>query len=459
MKAYRRIISCFLAVLCLTPAVCAAEAPRTEQTPNTQDSAAQETLLSPAIRILAARQVLKKNAVAAWSEAGPQSTDITFSDADFSGVLGYTPSQIVIETLPDHSVGTLKLGTLAVAAGSVLTPSALAHLRFVPTAGSADTADGVRSTSFTFTAAGKVYRTDTPLSCMLYLLPNENTAPTAADLGGVTYTEIPLHGNLHAADTDGDALSYEIVRQPKKGAVEYNIQTGSFVYTPAPGKRGRDVFTYRVSDAVGNQSDLCRVEVEIRRAGEQFCYADLAGTDCAAAAMYLCEEGIIGGTTVGETPVFSPDRDVTRGEFLVWAMQAADIAPAEDVSACMAVFADGMTLPAYMQPYVAAAYANGIISGTPDEGGNPVFGADTPVSCAEAAVIVSRVFALSVPEEAQAVYAEQLTAEPSVPAWSVSAYASLRAAGLPTEAGDGGDILSRGETARLLAAAMWMKRE
>lgn len=409
--------------------------------------------ISPAIRVLAARQTLKKNAVEAWSEGMPQEA-VCFARADFASVLGYTPSLVTITSLPDRSVGTLKLGTLEIAVGCALSPSAIEHLQFVPTA--AVEGEAVRSASFTFTAEGKVYRTDTPLACQVYLLAEENAAPTAADVSGVTYTEIPLHGTLPAGDPDADSISYEIVRMPKKGSVSFDGASGTFVYTPAVGKRGTDVFTYRVSDRYGNKSEECRVEVEIRRAGEQFCYADLGTEDCAAAAMYLTDEGVLAGSALGTENLFSPDKGVTRGEFLMMAMNASGASDCSASTAVAPVFADHDMLPDYLHPYVTAAYHMGIISGTPDENGETVFAPDTPITGAEAAVIAARLFEL--PTENQnggsvSVFAQQDNPE-SIPAWSVGAYAALDLVGGQHVLSPSGTV-TRGEAAKLLAGLMW----
>ncbi len=460
MKLQNRLLPCFVAALLCTMSFSAAAA----ETTAPESTALCPEPISPAIRVLAARRTLTKNTVAAWSQTEGEPSPVSFSEKDFAEVLGYTPTEVVIASLPDRSVGTLRLGTLEVAVGSALSPSAMAHLQFVPSGtASAEQEEHAapRSTSFTFTARGKVYRTDTPLACFVYLLDEENTAPTAADLCGVTYTEIPLHGTLCGADPDADTLSYEIVRMPKKGNVAWDAARGTFVYTPMAGKRGRDVFTYRVTDPWGNQSEVCRVEVEIRRADEQFCYADLADTDCIAAAMYLADEGIMTGTTLGSAPVFSPEENVTRGAFLVMAMNAAGLTAAaadESTVTQTMTFADEENTSAYLQPYLALAKERGILSGAADETGTCSFAPDAVITAAEAAVIVSRLFVSPEEADAVAVYAEQM-AEAAVPAWSASAYSALDARGIPINKTAPGDAVTRGDAAVMLAAAMWGEKQ
>ncbi|MGM9624101.1 MAG: S-layer homology domain-containing protein [Eubacteriales bacterium] len=450
MKKTLPKIICLFLLLCLF--VCLTGIPAYAAETGTAESSASESTsekppLSPAIRILAARSVMRKSGVCGTDAA------VTFSQEDFAKVLGYTPSSVVITSLPDRAAGVLKLGTLDIAVNTALSASAMNHLRFVPT----DEEKAVTA-SFTFTAAGKVYTTDTALTCMVYLLTQENSAPAAADLTAATYMQIPLYGTLRAADPESDEMIYKIVRAPKKGTVTVDPGTGAFVYTPDTGKRGSDVFTYRVSDIWGGESALCRVDVEIRRAGEELCYADLENHWCAAAAMLLTEKHIMTGTRVGGINLFQPDENITRGEFLVTAMRAAGYG---DLTPCAAsMFADNSEIPSYMTGYAVTAYEAGIISGAPADGTDTpktVLRANDPITRAEAAVIVERLFGIRSSDSAIAVYADMSFEDAdAVPAWSADAFHALRAAGI-LSVSDPDVILDRAQTAVMLAAAYQTK--
>lgn len=456
MKMSLPKIVCLFLLLCLS--VCLTGIPAYAAETGTAESAVSEGTsekppLSPAIRILAARSVMRKSGVCGTDAA------VTFSQEDFAKVLGYTPSSVVITSLPDRAAGVLKLGTLDIAVNTALSSSAMNSLRFVPT----DEEKAVTA-SFMFTAAGKVYTTDTALTCMVYLLTQENSAPAAADLTAVTYMQIPLYGTLRAADPESDEMIYKIVRAPKKGAVTVDPDTGTFVYTPDTGKRGRDVFTYQVCDIWGGESALCRVNVEIRRADEELCYADLENHWCAAAVMLLTEKHIMTGTSVGGVNLFQPDESITRGEFLVTAMRAAGYG---DLTPCAAsMFADSSDIPSYMTGYAAAAYEAGIISGTPAASGTSaddtdasktVLRANDPITRAEAAVIVERLFGIRSSDSAIAVFADMSFEDAdAVPAWSADAFHALRAAGILTVSNPD-VILDRAQTAVMLAAAYQMK--
>lgn len=56
-------------------------------------------------------------------------------------------------------------------------------------------------------------------------------------------------------DYEGDALTAELSAGPTQGSLSL-ASDGSFVYTPAPGYRGPDSFTYLARDAYGAYSNF-----------------------------------------------------------------------------------------------------------------------------------------------------------------------------------------------------------
>lgn len=399
---------------------------------------ANTACISPAIRVLSAQTALKKN--------GTANQTISFSGEDFAAVLGYTPTEIVLTTLPDPLTGVLKLGGMTLAAGSRLSASVLQALRFVPTADK-DTAYPV-SASFTFTASGSAIETAVPLSCMLYLLSTPNEAPTAAERHITTYASVPVSASLSASDPEFDDLTYEIIRQPKKGTVTVRAEDGTFVYTPTAGMHGQDGFSWRVTDPWGNQSETVRTTLSVRRADDDLYYDDLDGHFCAAAAMRLTEDGIFSGTSIGNVSFFSPDTNMTRGEFLVCAMRAAgygDLAPTT-----LTMFDNAADIPDYLTGYLAAAHRDGIIHGSVNADGNTIFEHGGTITRAEAAVILYRLFDIDT-SAAVPVFSEEEAS--AVPAWSIGALSSVCSAGImntdhPMEA------VSRAACAEMLSAAM-----
>ncbi len=409
-----------------------------DETGEAAAAAESRDCISPAIRVLSARAAMKKN--------GPADQTISFSQEDFAAVLGYAPTEIVLTTLPDPTAGVLKLGGMTLAAGSRLSASVLQALCFVPTQSSDHTLPV--SASFTFTASGSAIETTVPRSCMLYLLSSPNDAPTAAERRVTTYENIPVSASLSAADPEFDDLTYEIVRQPKKGTVSLNAEDGTFVYTPSSGMRGQDVFSWRVTDPWGNQSKTVRTTLSVRRADDDLYYADLDGHPCAAAAMRLTEDGIFSGASVGDVSFFSPDQNMTRGEFLVCAMRAAGYG--EPSPTALPMFDNAEEIPDYLSGYLDAAYRDGIVRGGIDAAGNSVFMYDDTLTRAEAAVILYRLFDIDTPS-AVPVFSEE--AEAVLPAWSIGAFSSVCAAGIMTPENPDSTV-SRALCAEVLSAAM-----
>ena len=78
------------------------------------------------------------------------------------------------------------------------------------------------------------------LSLCALMLPAlaDSSAPVAENFEFETYRGVSFGGRLAAVDPEGDAVSFEITTQPKKGSIELS-DDGSFVYSPIDGKRGR----------------------------------------------------------------------------------------------------------------------------------------------------------------------------------------------------------------------------
>jgi Ca2+-binding RTX toxin-like protein len=67
------------------------------------------------------------------------------------------------------------------------------------------------------------------------------------------------------SDPDGEPLTAEIVQQPRHGTIAFAAD-GSFVYTPAAGYSGTDVFTYRAKD--GRDSAVATVTLVVNAVNE-----------------------------------------------------------------------------------------------------------------------------------------------------------------------------------------------
>ena len=67
------------------------------------------------------------------------------------------------------------------------------------------------------------------------------SAPVAENLELRTFKNVSVSGQLSAFDPENDVVKYQICTQPVKGHIELATD-GSFVYTPAMDKKGKDYF-------------------------------------------------------------------------------------------------------------------------------------------------------------------------------------------------------------------------
>ncbi|WP_243058370.1 Ig-like domain-containing protein [Nocardioides sp. SR21] len=88
-------------------------------------------------------------------------------------------------------------------------------------------------------------------------------APVAHDDSYTTGVDTPVARNVIANDVDGDgdSLVAELVTPPSHGTLVLS-PAGSIIYTPDPGYRGTDSFTYAASDGHGS-SDSATVTVRV----------------------------------------------------------------------------------------------------------------------------------------------------------------------------------------------------
>ena len=91
-----------------------------------------------------------------------------------------------------------------------------------------------------------------------------DTAPVAENLELTTFRGTSIGGTLSANAPDGSPLTFRITTEPIKGTVTLT-DSGTFVYTPADGKRGRDYFGFRAADSSGNESQEATVIISIKK--------------------------------------------------------------------------------------------------------------------------------------------------------------------------------------------------
>ena len=354
-------------------------------------------------------------------------TTYCFTQEDFSEAEGLTG--ICITGLPDPKTGTVLLGSRVLRSGDILTAQQLSQLTFIPVRSEEDQQAIVtflpiyenrveRSTSMTISIRGK-----------------KDQAPVAEDQAMETYKNLPNGAVLKASDPEGQALTYTVTRQPKRGTVEIG-DDGTFTYTPRKNKVGVDSFLYTVTDPAGNVSREATVTIRILKPADGTQYADTISLDSRFPAEWLKSTGIFTGENIGGHLCFQENRPVSRGEFLTMALQVLGIPVDEKVTT--SVYTD--SIPLWLQPYLAAALRSGMTAGLPVQD-NGAFGADQPISTAEAAVMLQNAMDLSV-----SVGAVENVPE-DVPQWAAAAVAAMGENGVYFPISQ---QLTRGQAAQLL---------
>jgi len=270
----------------------------------------------------------------------------------------------------------------------------------------------------------------------------EDKAPLAQDSALETYKNIPNEGKLKASDPEGQALTYTLVRGPKRGDVELG-ENGSFTYTPKKNKVGVDSFTFTAADPAGNVSREATVTVQILKPSDARQYTDTMGMDCRFEAEWMRNTGLFVGESVNGQSCFQPEKTVSRGEFLAMMVEMLDI-PTEDA----AMTAAAEEAPQWLRPYLTAAMRSGLTDRLPDA---ESFAADEPITGAEAAVMLQNALDLSVTQEL--LEAQQTGAEENaeqIPVWAAASVTVMADNGIDLT---GVEMLTRGDAAMVLYQA------
>lgn len=369
--------------------------------------------------------LLPLGAAAAEVESG---SVYCFSSQDFAGE-NEDLTGIFITELPGNA-GTVMLGSRVVRPGDILTAEQISQMTFSPVSTETDDSAEVGYLP--------IYqnRVEAEAVMSLAIRGKENQPPAAEDSAMETYKNLENTGMLKVKDPEGETLTFTVVRQPKRGAVTIG-EDGSFTYTPKKNKVGIDSFTYTATDPAGKVSREATVTVTILKPTDSTQYSDTTGRSCCFAAEWMRHTGIFTGENLAGNPCFSPDKEVTRGEFITMLVRALEIPVDEEVT--VTGYEEGV--PEWLKPYLAAAARSGITAQAPAQ---ETFDPDAPMGSGEAAAMLCGALGISV--NAQSVE----TSENGIPAWQSAALEKIWEAGIPLEPGT---VLTRGQTAEILYAA------
>ena len=269
-----------------------------------------------------------------------------FSEGELEGVC--------ITGLPEKTLGKVLLMDREIRPGDVLAADQLERLTFVPTLRESDADAVIRYLPVFSDSVG------TESEMTVSIRGKENQAPVAEDFAAETYKNLPIEGKLKVKDPEGEDMIFTVIRQPKRGQVEIKAD-GSFTYTPRKNKVGIDSFVYTAADASGKVSREATVTVTIVKPTDSAQYQDTVGLDCRFAAEWMKNTGIFVGESLDGNACFSPDRQVSRMEFLAMLVRTLEL-PRSEVSASWAEDA-----PRWLRPYLAAAVRSGFITGMSQE--------------------------------------------------------------------------------------------
>ena len=306
-----------------------------------------------------------------------------FSQEDFapqeSGLAG-----ICITCLPEKRQGTVMLGSRVLRPGDVLTAQQVGEMTFAANHAQADCTAAIGYLPmFANGLAGEATMT-------LSIRGRENQAPIAEDCAFETYKNLEVTGQLKVRDPEGQEMTFTLTRQPKRGTIQIQPD-GSFTYTPKKNKVGVDSFTFTATDPAGKISREATVTVSIIKPTDAKQYSDTVGKTCRFAAEWMKNTGIFVGENVGGSPCFSPDKTVTRGEFVTMLVKALDIPT--DMDLTETGYADA---PDWLKPYLAAAIRSGL---TEDLTAGDSFGPGEPVTAEDAAAMLCSALGLTASEQ------------------------------------------------------------
>ena len=290
---------------------------------------------------------------------------------------------ICITGLPEPSAGTVLLGKRVLRAGDILTADQLEKLSFHPLRTQQDTQATI---SYLPIYENRVEKNAT---MTIGIRGKEDKAPVAEDFAIETYKNLPNTGMLKASDPEEQALTYTVVRSPKRGTVEVQ-QDGSFTYTPKKNKVGIDSFTYTATDPAGNVSRVATVSVQILKPTDARQYTDTVGYDCRFEAEWLRNSGLFVGEQVGGNACFYPDKTVSREEFLAMVVKLLDIPLADSAAAQLPADA-----PQWLKPYLAAAQRSGLLDSWQESAAM-----QDVITGAEAAVMLQNALDLTISSDA-----------------------------------------------------------
>lgn len=444
MKKIKKALISFLVLVFVCCSLCiivSAESPKEVVASQNVWSVAEKAEVSCALDVLA-----HQNSIAF---AGLKGNVLNFSADRIACAMNLSSvEKITVTELPDILNGSLYVGSEGVSVGQTLSAAAISLMTYEE-----NEAGVCGDSTFKFTVNDGSYE----MTCNIYMLDEINYSPTVsmasyASLNTKTYKNVEVVGVMSAYDPEGDELKYEIVSYPEHGRVEIeNRALGTYTYIPSSSFTGEDRFKYVVCDKYGNYSASAEISVSVSAQNSAVVYSDMINDTMYSHAISMTENGLMNGVQVGNCYYFEADREVSRVDFLVTAMNAIGIrnVPTVDETG----FCDDDDISPEMKGYVDLAYSKGYISGTKSSG-NIYFYPNEKIKLSEAAVIISNMIGYA-KSEITPVFADA----DAIPSWSSGAIESLYTLGIleiPDMNVEAGATITRGTMAKLLDKTMFV---
>lgn len=318
--------------------------------------------------------------------SAPAGEDILIVKDDILRALNRSDvSSITVTSLPSTEKGTLYLYEISVKVGDIIPGSDISALSFSPAG------NYITNASFTFTEPSS----SCEYTCKMFLLSDKNSSPltNTGVLGSLaaTFEDISIFASLTGYDPDGDDVEYIVVSYPKNGSISLDSSSGKYQYTPKSGFTGSDSFSYVICDEYGAFSTSRKVSLTVDKIDKSEIFQDMQNSSSLSEAVYLARNGIMSGSTVSGSLMFSPSSEPTRAEFIAMLMKC--IGADERSNVLHTVFSDDADIPSAYKGSIANAYELGYITGT-SQNGKLLLDPTSPITRADAAVIINNILSL-----------------------------------------------------------------
>lgn len=237
-----------------------------------------------------------------------------------------------------------------------------------------------------------------------------------------------LTGAMEASTSGDETFIFVIVTEPTHGSVSHsNSGDPTFTYVPTEDYVGEDSFTFRLESG-DLYSNVATVSITVENDETEivipFNYIDMKEHWANYSASHLAARGFIIGEEIGDDFYYFPDRNMTRGEFLLFLLSIVD--PAGTAAEATVTFADEKNVPDWMLSKAKKAYELEIISGVGSSNNSLYLYADKAITREEAFVMINNAL-LAMTNIVNATDALEYNDASKISSWATGAIKNLTA--------------------------------